>query len=84
MVAAAGEHHQRLGQTVLRGATQHQLAQALGQLGAARLARLHQLAAAGAQAFGQTRQVRALAGAVDAFDGDELRGFVRHLVEESW
>jgi hypothetical protein len=64
------EHQQGLGERVHR-VVQHQRAQLLGQFGAAGFARADDLGAALAQPLGQCVDVRGLAGAVDALEGDE-------------
>ena len=73
VVAAGGEDQQGLGHGV-HGAVQHQLTQRLGEFGAAGLARDQHLVSALAEALGQGLQVRGLARAVDAFQGDEAAG----------
>jgi hypothetical protein len=70
MVATCREHEQRLGQCIHR-LVQHQIAQHLRQRRAAGLARHHDTQAAVAQPRRQRLDVRRLAGAVDAFEGDE-------------
>jgi hypothetical protein len=70
VVAPRGEHEQRFAHAVHR-AVQHELAQLLCEIGAAGLAGAHDAAAGGAQRLGGRRDVRRLAGAVDAFEGDE-------------
>jgi hypothetical protein len=64
------EHQQRFGQRLHR-LVQHEAAQRLGQRRAAGLAREQHAVAVVAQPRGHRIEVRALAGAVDAFDGDE-------------
>ena len=83
VLAARGEHQQRLA-VVRHWLVEEQFAQRLAQRRAPGLARRHRAVSRGHDAVDHPGDVRALAGAVDAFDGDELRGFVRHLVEESW
>jgi hypothetical protein len=70
VIAPRREHEQRLGDAVHRR-MQQQLAQRLGERRAARLARADDALAARAQALGERRDVGRLAGAVDAFEGDE-------------
>ena len=70
VVAPGGEHQQRLGHRVHRP-VQHEIAQGLGQLGAARLSRHDHLLPARAQPQRQRLDVRRLSGAVDALESDE-------------
>ena len=70
VVAPRREHEQRLGDAVHR-LVQEQLAQRLRERRAARLAGADDALAARAQPLGERRDVGRLAGAVDAFEGDE-------------
>ena len=80
VVASRREDEQRFGQRVHR-LVQHQLAQALGERRAARLARAQHRRAGGAQAPGHGVDVRRLAGTVDALERDEAR---RHGYLPRW
>src|SRR5579859_914162 len=73
MIAARGEMQQRLGHAVPAvGIARHQQrADLFGARRTTRLARGHHIEAAGAQAFGQALELRALAGPFPAFEGDE-------------
>jgi hypothetical protein len=65
-------HQQRLGHRLRRRMRfEQQCPDALGERRAARLARADDALAARAQALGERRDVGRLAGAVDAFEGDE-------------
>ncbi|GAB1460827.1 hypothetical protein MASR2M50_26010 [Thauera sp.] len=70
MLAARGEHQHGLGLEV-HGLMQQQLAQALAERGPARLAGLVDIEAGSLQQRHHRGDLAALAGAVDAFEGDE-------------
>lgn len=81
VVTPRREDEQGLRQRI-HGLVQHQLAQPLGQRRAARLARQHHVVATPAQPGHGAVEVRALAGAVDAFEGDEAAA--AHGVPPRW
>src|SRR5690606_21299581 len=70
VLAAGGEHQHRLGLEVHR-LVQQQLAQALAERRAAGLAGVHHVDAAGLEQGDRGGDLGALAGAVDALEGDE-------------
>ena len=73
MIAARGEGEERLGPRV-GGLVQEPVADRLAELGPARLARHHHGDAVIPQPLGAAAEVSALAGAVDALEGDEAPG----------
>jgi hypothetical protein len=81
VIAPRRKHQQRLCQRIHR-LVQHQRAKRLGQRRAAWLARHQDLVAALAQPSGQRLDVRRLAGAVDAFKGDEAAS--DHYLPPRW
>ena len=74
VVRAVGRVEQRLGARVDVVAVQHRLAQHQPELGAARLAREHDLAAEARQPVAEQAGLGRLAGAVAALEGDEQPG----------
>ena len=77
MLAPRREHQQRLA-VVRHRLAQHQRAQRFAERRAARLARRDDRVPRGLEALGEPRHVRALAGAVDAFERDEAAGARGH------
>jgi hypothetical protein len=70
VVAPAGKHQQRLGERI-HGFAQQQRAQLFGQRGAARFTCDGDAAPGAAQGGRQCLDVRGLARAIDALEGDE-------------
>ena len=71
VVAPRRKDKQRLGQRIHRR-MQHEAAQLFGERRSARLARRHHVQPARAQQIDDRGDMRALAGAVDAFKSDEF------------
>jgi hypothetical protein len=86
VLAARREHQQRLG-FVRHRLREQQLAQRFAERRAAGLARADDAMAAFGERVGEPSRMRALAGAVDAFEGDEApaNGMIGHeIVRVAW